>query len=167
MPLQDLSDLPDDARVWIFGADRALPAEVSEAFESRVDEFLETWAAHGAPLTASRDWLEGGRFLVVAVDERSVPPSGCSIDAMVGVLKDLRAAEGIDFLDSGAVYYRSGDEVVRTDRAGFQRAISSEGLTREVRVFDLTHTRLGQVRVAGVERPASDSWHGRAFTWAG
>ncbi|NNM32841.1 MAG: hypothetical protein HKO53_07225, partial [Gemmatimonadetes bacterium] len=88
MRLPDLEHLPDDARIWIFAADRPMPENESRAVLEAVDGFLEDWAAHGVPLSGARDWRHD-RFLVVGVDESLAPPSGCSIDALVRVLKDL------------------------------------------------------------------------------
>ena len=105
MPLVSFDSLPDDSRLWIFGAERCLaPFEQTELL-SEVDRFLADWRAHGTPLAAARD-LNGDRFLMVAVDQASVPPSGCSIDAMVAVLKDVEVRLGVALVDHGALYYR-------------------------------------------------------------
>jgi len=162
MPKIDYAALPDDARVWVFGTDRPLSDQEERTLLDQVDAFLDDWKAHGAPLTCARDWRHG-RFLVVALDERSVPPSGCSIDAMVRVLKGAEAALGVSLVDKHPVWYRSGDEIRRADRAGFRELAEADAVGPDTVVFDQTVTRLGQVRDGQWERPARDAWHGRAF----
>ena len=76
MPRIPFSELPPDARLWAFPANRPLFPEEEARILEEVDTFLEGWATHGTPLTAARDWRYGW-FLLVAVDESTAPPSGC------------------------------------------------------------------------------------------
>jgi hypothetical protein len=82
------AEMPPHARLWIFAAERPLSGSEQKALLAVVDDFLQQWAAHGAPLAAARD-LRYARFLFVAVDESNAGASGCSIDAMTRVLAAL------------------------------------------------------------------------------
>jgi hypothetical protein len=148
--------------VWVFGTGRPLDSEETETLLKGVDSFLDGWKAHGSPLDAARDW-RGGRFLLVAVDERTAPPSGCSIDALVQRLRDLEASLSVSLVDQHPVWYREGDDVVCVDRATFRARVADGGLGPDTVVFDNTVTRLAQVQAGEWERPARESWHGRAF----
>jgi hypothetical protein len=162
MPKVNFEALPDEARVWVFAADRPLEGPEADRLLDTVDAFLHGWKAHGAPLTCARDWRHQ-RFLIVAVDERTAPPSGCSIDALVRSLKGLESELGLTLLDNNPVWFRQGGQLRRVDRATF-RALAREGeVGPDTVVFDNTLTRLGQLRGGGWERAARDSWHGRAF----
>ncbi len=162
MPKVAFDTLPDDARVWVFGAGRTLsPSEESELL-STVDDYLDTWAAHGSPLTCGREWRYG-RFLLVGVDERTAPPSGCSIDAMVRVLKGFEERLGTSLIDGSPVWYRHDGQVESVDRAGFRGLAGSGRVGPETIVFDGTVTRAAQLRAGEWERPARDSWHGKVF----
>ncbi|HSG49286.1 MAG TPA: hypothetical protein VLA43_15805 [Longimicrobiales bacterium] len=163
MPQVPFESLPDDARLWIFAVqDRLEPEQVTQLREA-VSGFLEGWAAHGDPLTAGYAWVED-RFLLVAVDQRTVPPSGCSIDSLMRALKELEARFGKRLVDHGPVYLRSGaGEVIRMSRKDFRDAASSGAVTPESRVFDTTLTSLGAFRSGRMEIPARESWHGGAF----
>jgi hypothetical protein len=154
--------LPDDARVWVFGAGRRLSEEEASHLLTRVDDFLERWAAHGQPLTCARDWRHG-RFLLVAVDERSAPPSGCSIDAMVSLLQGLQERLGTSLVDHHRVWFRQDGDVHCLDRGAFRKLVEEGRAGPETEVFDQTVTRLGQVRAGDWERRARDTWHRRAF----
>ena len=62
MPRVKFETMPPHARLWVFSADREITDTERQALLSEVDEFLATWAAHGAPLTAAR---QGDRKSVV------------------------------------------------------------------------------------------------------
>jgi hypothetical protein len=167
MPRTEFHALPDDARIWIFSSGRPLDATEEETLLDRVDGFLETWNAHGNPLTCARDWIEG-RFLVVGVDERTAPPSGCSIDAMVGVLKELESRLDVELTGHGPVFWRDdSDRVRRSDRNDFVRLAEAGEVDAGTPVFDATLTRAAELRAGGFEKPAGESWHARAFPLGG
>ncbi len=166
MPQIPFSDLPSASRLWIFPAERPLSQEEETEFLARADTFLKGWAAHGMPLTCARDWRYG-RFLLVAVDEASEPPSGCSIDAMTRILKELGQDFGMSFVDQGPVLYKEGDHVRRLTRAEFKAKVDAGEITLDTVVFDNSITRLSELEAGGWEKPASASWHKRAFFSAG
>ena len=162
MPIVPFATLPDESRLWVFGVDRTLAGAEQESFLSAVDLFLETWAAHGVPLICGRDW-KWGRFLLVAVDDASVPPSGCSIDAMVGVLRDQERQLGVRVLDNTPVWFVEDGEVRRITRSEFRRLAEEGAVGPDTVVFDNTVTSLKDARSGRWEGPARASWHQRAF----
>ncbi|MBT8397433.1 MAG: hypothetical protein KJN92_10720 [Gemmatimonadetes bacterium] len=162
MPQIPFSDLPSASRLWIFPAERSLSTEEEKELLARADAFLKDWAAHGVPLTCARDWRYG-RFLLVAVDEASEPPSGCSIDAMTRVLKEVGEDLGLTFVDKGPVLYREGEEIRRVSRGEFKALVDAGELTLETPVFDNSITRLSELEAGQWEKPAGASWHRRAF----
>lgn len=165
MPRIDFHALPDDARLWVFAADRPLADGVRSELLSRVDAFLDEWNAHGHPLTAGRDWRLD-RFLLVAADEASAPPSGCSIDALHRILKAFEAERGAGLTDHVDVLYRGADgAVLRASRPEFARLAREGSVDLDTPVFDTTLTRKGDL-AEGFEVPAGRAWHRRAF-WRG
>lgn len=162
MPRIPFDELPESARVWIFAADRALAEGEERRLLDAVDAFLEGWKAHGTPLRGGRRWRDG-RFLVVGVDEDAAPPSGCSIDALVRVLKEEERELDISLLDHGRVFYREGGEIRRASRAEFRRLAEEGRVGPETAVFDTSIVRMERLRDGAFETPARESWHGRAF----
>jgi len=162
MPRIAFNTLPDDARLWIFGVGGELTQEREYELLGAVDEFLESWKAHGHPLSCARDWRHG-QFLLVGVDERTAPASGCSIDAMVHLLKDLEARLGLSLVDHSRVWYRENGRIERVSRPEFA-ALAREGrVGLDTAVFDATLTRVGELRSGRWEVPAREAWHARAF----
>lgn len=158
MPLVPIESLPDNARAWVFGADRNLDDGATDLLLTEVDRFLSQWHAHGAPLTTGRGWKHG-RFLTVAVDQSTAGASGCSIDGLFRNLKALEPRLGASLVTSGAVFFRDQKGAIEcVDRERF-KALSAEGkVTPETLVFDPTVTTLGEWR-ARFELHAADSWH--------
>lgn len=89
-------------------ADRVLTAEEQGALRADIDAFLLEWVAHGQSMQAS--WrLEGGRCLIVALDENSPSATGCSIDAKVHWLQRFGQQWGLDWMNRNKVTYISGE----------------------------------------------------------
>src|SRR5919112_955984 len=129
------SELPPDARLWIFAAERPLSDTEQGSLLAVVDAFLDQWAAHGAPLAAARD-LRYGQFLFVAVDESNAGASGCSIDAMTRVLAALEHQLGVQLVDHTPVLYREGERIARLDRPAFAERARRGEVTRDTIVFN-------------------------------
>tara|TARA_B100001123_G_scaffold449080_1_gene612886 strand:- start:34052 stop:34558 length:507 start_codon:yes stop_codon:yes gene_type:complete len=162
MPRVEFESLPADARVWIFAAERQLMVAEQNRLLVEVDSFIAQWGAHDAPLIAGRD-LRYEQFLFVAVDQKAVGPSGCSIDALVRQIKLLEQDLDIEFVNHAPIMFRQGDEIYRVSRTTFSDLIESENVSLETVVFDNTVTRLGDVRDGKWELRARESWHGDAF----
>jgi hypothetical protein len=123
-----------------------------------VDDYLKEWRAHGSPLRVGRAWRDD-RFLAIAVDQRDANASGCSLDALFRVLRDVESHVGASLLDSSRLYFRLPDgSVAVTDRAGFASLAHDGSVASETRVFDLTAQTLGQWR-NDFELRAADAWH--------
>lgn len=162
MPHVPFENLPDHGRLWVFPASRALTTDELATLTQEVDDFLATWRAHGAPLRAGREVVEN-RFLLVGVDVDAESPSGCSIDALVNRLRALGAERGLTLVDHAAVLWREGDEIRSAERGEFRALAASGAVTLDTPVFDTSLTRVDQARGGALERPASETWHGRAF----
>ena len=158
MPIVPFDSLPDDARAWVFGTDRALTAPEAQRLLDVVDAYLSRWAAHGTPLASARDWRDD-HFLTIAVDQRTTGASGCSIDALFPQLQELERAVGLSIVGGGRVFYRDAKgKVEATDRATFAELAERGLVSPGTPVFDPTVTTLGAWRT-GFERRASESWH--------
>ncbi|HJQ10774.1 MAG TPA: hypothetical protein VJ840_07055 [Gemmatimonadaceae bacterium] len=160
MPLIAFERLPDDARTWVFGADRTLTDAQSKQLLQDVDRFLSTWTAHGAPLTVGRDW-KYGRFLTVAVDQSTAGASGCSIDGLFRTFKSLQSTLGANMVPAGLIFFRDeNDEVQSVDREKFTDLGADGKLAPETMVFDPTVTTLREWK-ARFELPLRNSWHAK------
>lgn len=162
MPQIAFDQLPTDARLWIFAAERPLTAAERDRVTAEADAFIAQWTAHGVPLTAARE-VRYDQFVLVGVDERAAGVSGCSIDALVRRMQQLEHVLGLELVNNGPILYREGEAVVRVPRDRFAELAASGTVSPQTRVFDNTLTRVGDLLAGKWEVPAETSWHKRAF----
>lgn len=157
----DFDKLPDNARVWVYQANRPLLDGDVAAINQVLQPALSQWAAHGQSLLASARVIEN-RFVVVGVDEGYNLPSGCSIDSSVRTLRELGGSLGIDFFDrSGAI--RATDGSVQTIELPVLKAAVSDGtITPETTVFN-TLVKTKTEFLTNWHLRAADSWLKRYF----
>jgi hypothetical protein len=163
MSAVDFSLLPGDARLWIFAASRPLAADESAALLARVDDFVGGWLAHGHPVVGARDWRHG-RFLLVGADERATGVSGCSIDSLFRVLKELEGRLGAGLLDRSGIWFRDASGEIRSaTRPEFRALVQAGEVGEDTVVFNNTLGTVGELLAGKWEVPVRDSWHARAF----
>jgi hypothetical protein len=157
MPLVNFEQMPDDARLWVFGSQTPLDEVDGPRLLTAVDLYLDAWKAHGTPLTCARE-LREDQFLVVAVDERASGASGCSIDGLFRVLQEIEKGIGTSMVGGGLVFFRDHAGFVHgCTRAEFTHMAAMGDVSAETRVFDTTLTTVGDYRAA-FEKPARDGW---------
>jgi hypothetical protein len=161
MPIVPFSQLPDSARIWVFGSDRPLVGAPADTLLASVDQFLSEWRAHGVPLRSARDWRDN-RFLAVGVDVDEETASGCSIDGLFRTLQQLERVIGSRLLGGGRVFYRVDSIVETATREEFLARVRSGNIARETPVFDTSLTGAGDWR-RRFEQPAERSWASKYF----
>ena len=160
MPVVEFSALPESARVWVFGAAAPVTGAAAQSLVSAVDSHLADWRAHGAPLVCARAWRDD-RFLVIGADEAATGATGCSIDGLFHVLRDVESLIGATLVGGGTVYWRGASgTVVSGARPAFRDAAAAGTVAADTVVFDTTVATVGAYR-AGFEKAAADSWHGK------
>jgi hypothetical protein len=158
MPIIRFSELPDDARLWVFAASDAVIGERSQTLLSAVDEWLAEWKAHGEPLSCGREWRDD-HFLVIGVDQSTAGASGCSIDALFRVLQQLQGSLGTSLVGGGRVFYRGADgRITAVSRGEFALRAAAGGIDATTEVFDITTTTAAAYR-RGFSARAGETWH--------
>ena len=103
-------EINDNARIWIYQADRILNASAINEIEAAGINFVSEWTAHQETLHASFKIFHAC-FLVLAVDENVNDASGCSIDKSVHFIKQMEQRFNLNlfnrlnvgFMDDGKV----------------------------------------------------------------
>ena len=156
--------LPNEARCWIYIADRRLTETEQASLLNALHPFFQGWASHGRPVQGAATCLDD-RFLVVAgtlMQEGTI--SGCGIDASVRAVEEAATRLGIKWASPLLVFFRNADGSVDSlPRSAFKRLVADGTVTAQTRVFDVSLTMLGQLRNGGFEKPAGASWHARVF----
>lgn len=102
--LVEFQDMPAEARLWVYQADRPLSSSEQEFIRDQSVNFIHQWTAHGANLKASFE-ICFDQFLVITVDENFNQASGCSIDSSVQFVRFLEQDLKVSFLDRTLVAF--------------------------------------------------------------
>lgn len=157
--LVDFNTLPDESRVWIYQANRTFTdAEILE-IESKLNQFIENWTAHGIDLLAGYK-IVYKRFIVIALNQNLNRASGCSIDASVNFIQQLEKDYHVDLLDKMNVSYKQGDFIAYKSLLDFKKMAKDKAVSKQTIVFNNLVNNIAEFK-ENWEVPASESWHAR------
>ncbi|SDZ92202.1 ABC transporter ATPase [Psychroflexus halocasei] len=157
--LVNFDQLPEDARVWIYQADRSISEEELKTMKLEVEAFLKEWTAHGQELKVGYK-IPYNRFLVFGLDESMSAASGCSIDASMRFIQALQEKYKIDLLDKMNVSYKHGEYVAYKPLNDFKKMVKQKSVSPRTIVFNnLVNTKAEFDEYWEV--PLEESWHSR------
>ncbi|MFT7233727.1 MAG: hypothetical protein ACI8TA_002953 [Cyclobacteriaceae bacterium] len=161
MITQEIDLMPATSRLWVYQADRAFLPEEKIQIEILVQGFLNQWAAHGAALNASFS-IEFDQFIVIAVDESHSAASGCSIDASVGLIRNIETQFGLSLLDSTKVAVLKNEKINIYPFNAIKANVVNGEIDPDSIIFNNTVQTLGQWKTDW-QQTAKSSWIGRFF----
>lgn len=154
--------LPDHARLLVYPADRTLSPAQAEAVMAHTQQFLQQWECHGAALHAGAS-LQQGRFLLIGLDEQLQTASGCSMDKMSGLLRNLEALTGAHFLDRSQVPFLDAEgQVFTLPITALKQAVAEGRISAETPTFHVSALTVGDFRKNWI-LAAADSWMRKYF----
>ncbi len=127
--MEDYTSMPQHSRVWIYQANRELTAAEIDMTDRLADAFLDRWTSHGALMNARID-IFYNRFIVVFVDEKTAPASGCGIDKSVNFIKEIEQENNISLLSRLNVAFRKEEKIYACAITDFSKLLA-EGLVDE------------------------------------
>ena len=127
----------NDYRVIIYPASRSFTPKESKVITEKLYDFLATWAAHGKPLSSSFK-IEKNQFIVVCVDEDVEAASGCSIDALGGVLKEIEAEFELGLFDRMKATFVENGEVKTLKLQDFRKGLKNGEISADIDVYDFS-----------------------------
>lgn len=126
-----------DYRVIIYPASRPLAPKESKLITEKLYDFLATWAAHGKPLSSSFK-IEKNQFIVVCVDEEKEAASGCSIDALGQVMKEIDAEFNLGLFDRMKASFVENGEIKTMKLQDFRKGLKDGEIPHNIEVFDFS-----------------------------
>lgn len=152
--------LTDQARVWIYQADRKLNEKEVSCISRKLEKWQEEWNTHGRALY-SEAWVEDQLFLILAVDESRQPASGCSIDSSVHFIRQIGNRINVDFFDRMNFSYQDNDgQVCLTTDKELSRLYDKGMITDDTLFYDTTIRTKGEWKTQKLI-PLKESWHQR------
>jgi hypothetical protein len=153
--MRKISEMPDNARVWLYQASRYLSESEIDMLQTEVSSFLSEWTSHGVSMDAAFE-IAHNRILVIAADESKA--SGCGIDKSVKCIQDLGNRLGIDFFQRTVVLFMKNEEWCESQLHEFWGLRKALIVNDETQVLDTTVRSVGEYR-AGFQKSFSRSWH--------
>lgn len=153
--------LSDQARVWIYQANRELIPEEQKTILQASRTFLKTWNSHGRPLQGSVVLLHS-RFLILGLEKPVHKLSCCTLDSATHFMYELKDSLKIDLLARDLVIFKQGDSIVGMSLSQARQKVAQGEIAPETRIFDNTITHKGDL----VDRwlvPVQDSWLGQSI----
>jgi hypothetical protein len=159
--LVDFQELPDNARIWIYQANRPFTDGELDSLRPQLEDFLRQWTAHGKDLKAGYD-IPYNRFVVLGLDQTEAGATGCSIDASVHFIQAIEKNYTIDLMDKMNVSFKNGPYIAYKDLADFKKMAKAKSVSPKTIVFNNLVQTVGEYKEHW-EVPAAHSWHGRFF----
>jgi len=147
-----------DFRVIIYPASRPFTPKEAKKITENLFDFLPTWAAHGKPLSASFKIVKN-QFVVVSVDEEQEAASGCSIDSLGQLFRELDSEFQLGFFDRMKASFVENGEVKTMKLQEFRAALKSGEISDDIEVFDFSKDTYVNF-VADFLLPLKRSWAG-------
>lgn len=129
----------NDYRVIIYPASRPFLPKEAKVISEKLFDFLANWAAHGKPLSASFKIVKN-QFVIICVDEEKEMASGCSIDTLSGVFRELDQEFQLGFFDRMKASFTENGELKTLKLSEFRNGIRSGEISRNIEVFDFSKT---------------------------
>lgn len=127
----------NDYKVIIYPASRSFTPKESKLITEKLFDFLATWAAHGKPLS-SHFKIEKNQFIVVCVDEDVEAASGCSIDALGGVMKEIDQEFQLGLFDRMKATFVENGEVKTLKLQDFRNGLRNGEISKDIEVYDFS-----------------------------
>ncbi|AZB21452.1 hypothetical protein EG338_04625 [Kaistella haifensis] len=126
-----------DYRVIIFPASRPFSPKESKIITEKLYDFLATWAAHGKPLSSSFK-IERNQFIVICVDEEKEAASGCSIDALGTVMREMDSEFELGLFDRMKASFIENGETKTMKLQEFRKGLKEKTISTDIEVFDFS-----------------------------
>ncbi len=154
------NNMPPAARVWVYQADRALSEEEISFIRDSGRSFISNWKAHGEDLIGSLTLLHQ-HFVVLAVDQQSHAPSGCSIDESVGFIQNLERKLNVNFFDRKKVSLWKENSVLLIALDDIKSGIRQGTISQDDLMFNTVIQNKASLESWII--PLKNSWLGRYF----
>ncbi|WP_462253043.1 hypothetical protein [Ekhidna sp.] len=159
--LISFNEMPEEARLWIYQAERKLTDKEVEFVRFNTEKFLSQWQAHGQDLKSSFT-IEYDQFLVISVDESFSQASGCSIDASVHLIEALQSELGISFMTTSQVAFLQNDKINLYPFNKLKEQAKENVISPETLVFDNTVKNVAEFKSRWLKESGA-TWVKRFF----
>jgi len=146
----------NDYRVIIYPASRPFTTKETKIITEKLYDFLATWAAHGKVLSSSFK-IEKNQFIIICIDEEKEMASGCSIDALGKIMREIDDEYQLGLFDRMKASFIENGEIKTLKLSDFKNKIRGGELSKEIEVFDFSKNTYLEF-LSNFLQPFSKSW---------
>ena len=157
----DFKNMPSHSRVWIYQSGSTFTDDEARNIKSKLMEFINHWESHGAKLIAAGE-IYYNRFIVIAVDEKKQPASGCSIDKSVDFTRQIEKEFNLNLFNRELVAYRENGEIKTEDMSSIKDKIKNSLFPSNTIIFNNLVSNVGELNSCW-EITAGESWLGKFY----
>ena len=121
--------------MWIYQSSRLFSMPEALQVETLLDNFVNSWNSHGAPVKGFAGLLFG-QFVVLMADERATGVSGCSTDSSVRLIKQIEQIFGVNMFDRQTLAFLVKDKVQLLPLAQLQYAVDNQFVKPDTLYFN-------------------------------
>jgi hypothetical protein len=151
--------LSEEAKVWIYPANRKFYTNEIGEVEQKIKTFVENWKSDDENFTASYQFLHN-RFIVLVADDTKSSLSNNDIDISVSFILGLQNEYEIELLDKMNVCFKQGEYVQYKDLKDFKKLLKNKAVTGKTIIFDNLITNNDDFKNFW-EVPIEESWYKR------
>lgn len=129
--------MTNNLRLVIFPASRSILASEQMDISQRISSFLIHLSAHGEPLYATLE-IVYQQFIIIKIDENKTMASGCSLDNLNGMMREIEAEYQLGIFDRMKACFLQNNEVKTLPLPDFRTAIRNKELPQDIKVFDFS-----------------------------
>jgi hypothetical protein len=150
------NEMPSDAKVWVYAANRILTDAETLDIQSAGNDFTRSWTAHQNQLKAAFIILHN-TFMVFMVDENVNEVSGCGIDKSVHFMQEIDKKYNLDAFNRLRIELWQNNAVVITNKQKLSVMLQENAANAQTIVFNKTVTTKEQFD-SGFQIPLDKSW---------
>ena len=152
--------MPPNARVWVYQAERELLDNETVVITHQLQNFINQWSSHGAEVRGAC-LIVHNQFIIIASDENATSISGCSIDKSVHLLTNIGENLKLNLIDRNVAFWVDG-KVKTAPTKMLKELILTGYVNQETEIFNTTVDTI-EAYHTNWKIPAQSSWVSRYF----
>lgn len=151
------TELPDQARVWLYQSERALTPGEQKIILDAGRRFIDQWVTHGQTLIASITVIDNF-FIAIGVDDRNLP-SGCSIDSSVDFVRTIGNHLKLDFFGRTNIPLQVDGKVKLMPMVDLKKKLKSNEIGHNTLIYNTLSANIAELKNWVI--PLKNSWLAR------
>ncbi len=149
------------SKLWIYQSNRTFTMSELFKIEELLENFIEQWKSHGAPVKGFATALYG-QFIILMADESYTTVGGCSTDSSVHVIKAIEKLIGVQMFNRELLAFWVKDKVQTIPMAQVAYAIENGILNGDTLYFNNLVANKADMETKWMQ-PISESWLGKKY----